>query len=138
LRPNQLPFLLKSARTWIEQLSSRSAARSPFGELIDRVQLSRESVQLSLKLPLALEEPSAVPNPMTLPLSRLSPMQMKRRSVETRIVLRGESTPNHADLPLLKAVARSRKCSDDLVSGKVRSVSELARREGIMVARCGG
>ena len=58
-------------------------------------------------------------------------MQMKRRGVEMRIVLEGDSTPNPVDLPLLKAVARARRWADDLVSGKVRSVSDLARREGI-------
>jgi site-specific DNA recombinase len=64
-------------------------------------------------------------------LSRLVPMQMKRRGVEMRIVLEGESNPVPVDLPLLKAVARARRWADDLVSGKVRSVGELARREGI-------
>jgi site-specific DNA recombinase len=58
-------------------------------------------------------------------------MQMKRRGVETRIVLGGESTPNHVDLPLLRAVARSRRWAHDLLSGKVPSVSDLARREGM-------
>ena len=68
---------------------------------------------------------------MNLPLSRLVPMQMKRRGVEMRIVLQGDSNPTRVDLPLLKAVARARRWADDLVSGKVRSVGELARREGI-------
>jgi site-specific DNA recombinase len=58
-------------------------------------------------------------------------MQMKRRGVEMRIVLEGDATPTRVDLPLLKAVARARRWADDLVSGKVRSVGELARREGI-------
>ena len=48
-----------------------------------------------------------------------------------RIVLQGHSTPNHVDLPLLKAIARARRWADDLVSGKARSVGDLARREGI-------
>ena len=50
-------------------------------------------------------------------------MQMKRRGVEMRIVLPGDSNPNRVDLPLLKAVARARRWADDLVSGKVRSVA---------------
>jgi hypothetical protein len=41
------------------------------------------------------------------------------------------SEPNRVDLPLLKAVARARRWADDFVSGKVRSVGELAKREGI-------
>jgi hypothetical protein len=51
-------------------------------------------------------------------------MQLKHRGVETRIVLEGDATPNRVDLPLLKAVARARSWAGDLVSGKVRSVSD--------------
>ena len=101
------------------------------GELIERIQLSRESFNLLLKLPLALTEPDGVASPVKLLLARLVPLRMKRRGVEMRIVLEGDSTPNRVDLPLLKAVARARRWADDLVSGKVRSVSDLARREGI-------
>ena len=43
-------------------------------------------------------------------------MQMKRRGVEMRMVLPGDSTPNRLDLPLLKAVARARRWADELVS----------------------
>jgi hypothetical protein len=98
---------------------------------IEQVQLSCESLHLSLKLPLAITEPSDVASPANLLLSRLVPMQMKRRGVEMRIVLEGTSAPNPVDLPLLKAVARARRWADELVSGKVQSVGELARREGL-------
>jgi site-specific DNA recombinase len=129
--PNGLPTVLKSAHTWSERLASKSEAAAALGELIERVQISRESLHLSLKLPLALTEPSDGASLVSLPLSRLVPMQMKRRGVEMRIVLEGDSTPNSVDLPLLKAVARARRWADELVSGKVRSVGELARREGL-------
>jgi DNA invertase Pin-like site-specific DNA recombinase len=129
--PNRLPAVLKSARAWIERLASRSEAAAALGELIVRVQLSRESLHLSLKLPLALTDPSDAASPVSLMLSRLVPLQMKRRGVEMRIVLEGDSMPNRVDLALLKALARARRWADDLVSGKVRSVNDLARREGI-------
>ena len=57
-------------------------------------------------------------------LSRLLPMQMKRRGVEMRMVLEGDSTPSRVDLPLLKAVARARRWSQDLIAGRVQSVDE--------------
>jgi hypothetical protein len=129
--PNRLPSVLKSAQAWNERLASRSDAAVALVELIERVQLSRESLHLSLKLPLVLAEPSEVASPVSLLLSRLVPMQMKRRGVEMRIVLEGESNAVPVDLPLLKAVARAKRWANDLVSGKVRSVGELARREGM-------
>jgi site-specific DNA recombinase len=127
--PNRFPSVLKSAHAWIERLQSKSEGAGALGELIERVQLSRESLSLKLRLPLT--EPSDVASPVNLPLSRLVPMQMKRRGVEMRIVLQGDSNPARVDQPLLKAVARARRWADDLVSGKVRSVGELASREGI-------
>jgi site-specific DNA recombinase len=56
-------------------------------------------------------------------------MQMKRRGVEMRMVLEGDATPVRVDLPMLKAVARTRRWSQDLLAGRVPSVSEIARRE---------
>ena len=128
---NRLPAVLKSACAWVERLASKGESAAALSELIERVQLSRESLRLSLRLPLAPAEPSDVTGPVSLMLSRLVPMQMRRRGVEMRIVLEGESDPVTVDLPLLKAVARARRWADDLVSGKVRSVHELARREGM-------
>src|SRR5260370_14787891 len=58
-------------------------------------------------------------------------MQLKRRGVEMGMVLEGDSNPTRVDLPLRKAVARARRWSDDLLSGRVRSVAELALRERV-------
>jgi site-specific DNA recombinase len=58
-------------------------------------------------------------------------MQIKRRGVEMKMVLEGEAAPARIDLPLLKAVARARRWSNDLLSGAVPSVDALAKREGL-------
>jgi site-specific DNA recombinase len=128
---NRLPAILKSAHSWSERLASRNEVAAALVELIERIQLGRESLHISLKLPLALAEPNDASSPLSLLLSRLVPMQMKRRGVEMRIVLEGDSNPARVDLPLLKAVARARRWADELKSGNVRSIGELARREGI-------
>lgn len=126
---NRLPSLLKSAQAWIERLASTSESAAALDALIERVELSHESLNLKLRLP--LNGPSDGAGLVSLPLSKLVPMQMKRRGIEMRIVLDGDSNPAHVDLPLLKAVARARRWSDDLLSGRVQSVGELAKREGI-------
>src|ERR1700722_19513348 len=57
---------------------------------------------------------------------------MKRRGVETRIVIAaGDEPPRKVDPVLLKAVARARVWFDELASGRVRSLAEVARNEGI-------
>ncbi len=67
-----------------------------------------------------------------LDLSRFVPLRMKRRGVETRIIIAaGDDLPRKVDPALLKAVARSRGWFEELASGRVRSLTEIARREKI-------
>jgi hypothetical protein len=51
-----LPVALKSAQLSIERLRSGSEAPSAMGELVDRMDLGREGIKLSLKLPLRVAE----------------------------------------------------------------------------------
>ena len=129
--PNRLKPVLESAQMWIEKLQSDTEAASALSELTERVELSREGFRVSLKLPLLPPGTGSRAPTDYLSLKKLLPLQVKRRGVEMRMVLEGNSTPRRVDLPLLKAVARARRWSDDLLSGRVRSVDELARREVI-------
>jgi site-specific DNA recombinase len=57
---------------------------------------------------------------------------MKRRGVETRIVIAaGNEPPRKVNPALLKAVARARVWFDELVSGRVHSLTAVARNQGI-------
>ena len=57
---------------------------------------------------------------------------MKRRGVETRIIIAaGGDLPRKVDPALLKAVSRARAWFEELASGRVRSLAEVARAEGI-------
>ena len=52
---------------------------------------------------------------------------MKRRGVETRIIIAaGHDMPRKVDQALLKAVARSRAWFEELASGRVRSLANIA------------
>jgi site-specific DNA recombinase len=126
---NRLLGAFKSAQEWIEQL--RTEAASAIAELIARVELSTSGIKLSLKLPIGSnEERDGVP-PIQITLTRFVPMTIRRRGVELRMVLEGDSAPARIDLPLLKAVARARRWSHDLLSGRAGSVRGIARRERI-------
>ncbi len=126
---NRLPSVLTTAQAWIVQLASTSESAAALAALVERVELNRESLNLKLRLPLTEQSEGA--SPVSLRLSRVVPMQMKRRGVEMRFVLESDITSISVDLPLLKAVARARRWAHELVSGKVRSVDELAKREGL-------
>jgi site-specific DNA recombinase len=125
----QLPSTLKSAQVSIEQLRNENTVAEVLAELAERVELHDKGIRISLHLPLTANEKPGRSLSARLHLSRFVPLQMKRRGVETRLVLEGDSGPRRIDLPLLKAVARSRKWAGDLVAGRVPSVRELARQE---------
>ena len=60
------------------------------------------------------------------------PLRIKRRGVEMRLVIEGPSSAAaNRDPTLLKEIRRAHRCFEALVSGRVRSVAELATEEGI-------
>ncbi len=127
-----LELVLKSAQGWNDRLEAGGEkAGSALAELVESVGLSRERVRVSLKLPFPPIETNREKSKNHLSLTRDFPMRLKRRGVEIRMVLEGDSTPGPVDLPLLKTVARARRWSDDLVSGRLKSIRELAQREGM-------
>ena len=50
--PNEMPFALKAAQVWIGRLQSRNDAALALDALVERVDLSRGGIRVSLKLPL--------------------------------------------------------------------------------------
>jgi hypothetical protein len=59
-------------------------------------------------------------------------MTMKRRGVEMRLILDGRANEQpEVDSALLKALARARVWFDELAGGRVGSLAEIARREGL-------
>jgi hypothetical protein len=64
-------------------------------------------------------------------LFRFVPIKVKRRGVEMRLIIDGGNEPRKPDPALLKAFARARGWFEELASGRVRSLVEIARREGL-------
>jgi len=124
-----LESALKSAEHWNGWLQTSKRADAALVTLIERVELSREGNRISLKLPLSQIEGDDETSRKQLSLTRDFPMRLKRRGVETRIVLEGDSAPGPVDLPLLKAIARAHRWTTDLLSGRVKSIRELAKAE---------
>ena len=80
--------------------------------------------------------PETTPRPAAdangLIISRFFPMTVRRRGVEMRLVIAGNRAPApRADSALLKAVARARQWSEDLLAGRAQSVVEIAERERV-------
>jgi site-specific DNA recombinase len=126
---HRLPSMLKLAKTWAERIDSPSESGTALAQLIERVELKSDGIQVKLKLPVPTSGEDDGVRPTYFVFGRFLPMQMKRRGIEMRLVLEGDITARRVDLPLLKAIARARSWSQDLIYGRVRSVGELARRE---------
>ena len=90
-----------------------------------------DGVRVTLKIRVPCSRAGVQTNSI-LDMSRFVPLKMKRRGVETRIIIAaGDEPPRKVDSALLKAVARARVWFDELASGGVRSLAEIARNEGI-------
>jgi hypothetical protein len=100
-------------------------------ELIASVHLTDKGIRIALKVPIASSSQGPPPTPV-LHLSHFVPMKVKRRGVEMRIVIDGPlQAPQQVDPALLKALARARCWFEEVASGRVQSLVEIARREGL-------
>ena len=100
--------------------------------LIERVELRRDGMQITLNLRGLLPADRFPAGGADLRMTRLVPLQMRRRGVETRLVLPGEAlaTPR-TDPALLRALARGHQWFGELAAETATSTSEIATREGL-------
>jgi site-specific DNA recombinase len=71
----------------VDELGSMDAA----GSVVDRVELKRDAMQITLNLRALLPTELVLDRGASLRLTRVVHMQMKRRGVETRLVIPGEA-----------------------------------------------
>jgi site-specific DNA recombinase len=105
--------------------------QSDTSALIDRVELKREGMQMTLNLRALLPADRFPAGGANLRLIRLVPLQMKRRGIETRLVLPGEMQASRTDPGLLRALARGWQWFGELAAGTAVSTSQIAAREGV-------
>lgn len=111
-----------------EEVGSMDAAAS----IIERVELKRDGMQITLNLRALLTTDQFTDGGANLRMTRLVPMQMKRRGIETRLVIPGEVVAaSRTDPALLRALARGYQWFGELASGRVVSTRQIAAREGL-------
>jgi len=113
------------------RLEEGTGATACLPEIIDRVEMRDDGIAVTLKIQVPCSR-AGVRTSAILGLSRLVPLRIKRRGVETRIIIAaGEDLPRKIDPALVKAVARARAWFDEFASGRVRSFGKIAQREGV-------
>jgi len=122
---------LESTSNLLRQLQTEADATACLAEIIDGAELRDDGISVALKIQVPCSHAGVRTNSV-FNLSRFVPLRMKRRGVEARIIMAaGDDLPRKVDPALLKAVARSRAWFEEIASGRVRSLADIARREGI-------
>ena len=100
--------------------------------IIERVELKRDGMQITLNLGSMLRPDQLPHGGAPLRMTRLVPMQLRRRGVETRMVIAGEAvTAYRTDPALLRALVRGHRWFGELASGRAASTKQIADREGL-------
>ena len=89
-------------------------------------------MQITLNLRALLPTELVSDSGASLRMSRVVQMQMKRRGVETRLVIPGEAVAVcRSDPALLRALSRGYQWFGELASGRAASTRQIAAREGL-------
>jgi hypothetical protein len=123
---------------WSGRLRSSSEVAGALAAVVHRIELSRDGLRLSLKVPMPAAGAGNDLPCHDVMVTRFVPLQVKRRGVELRLVIPGAHTQRpKVDLALLKAVGRARRWFDQLAAGRAVSLAAIASQEGISVRYVG-
>ncbi|GER08722.1 hypothetical protein GCM10007972_27380 [Iodidimonas muriae] len=94
-------------------------------DLVKRIDLAPDQLTLGLNLSSFAHGPNMV-------IRHIVPVRIRRRGVEMKLVLEGNGyAVSNPDPTLIKAIVRAHRWFDDLMSGRARSLGEIAEKEGI-------
>jgi site-specific DNA recombinase len=124
--------ILATAAEWSARLRSEAEAWAGLKSLVDRAELHRDGIRLSIRLPIPTSGKPAAGATTHLLLIREIPLRVRRRGIEMRLVVgAGSGSPPQIDSAILKATARAHRWFDDLVSRRSASMVEIGKREGV-------
>jgi site-specific DNA recombinase len=127
----EIDSVLKAADAKSALLVSAPQAAPTIAELVKRVDLRKNGIEISMNLESLLPHESRLRRAPLLPFTRFVPLQMKRRGVAMRLVIGGGVSTRKTDPTLLKVVARAHKWFNELASDRAAITREIAEREGV-------
>jgi hypothetical protein len=124
---------LEGQQPFADRSNCRSGVGAVLVALVDRVDLSDAVMHVSLKLPSASTATYLDANAASSTLTRVFPLQIRRRGFALRLIIKGGQAPAPlADLALVRVIARGRRWTDALIAGEVTSIAAIAKREGVL------
>jgi hypothetical protein len=124
----ELLILGKTVIRHTQVLESGTQAAPAVAELVKRVDLRKNGMEISMNLVSLLPPNSVVSRAPLLEFTQFVPLQLRRRGVAMRLVIGGGLSTRKTDPTLLKAVARGHKWFNELVSGQAAFTREIAAR----------
>ena len=122
--------VLEAAGEWSRRLRSEADRAAALSELVDKVKLKHDGIELSTNLPLPVDGTHGAA--AMLPMTRFIALRMKRRGVEMRLIIgSADAPPRKPDPALLKAIARAHGWFEELASGRAASLAAIASHEGV-------
>src|SRR5208282_5879404 len=125
----KIKSILEIAEQWSARLRSQEESSDALASLIERAEIAKDGIRLSIRVPLQENGQSSIPGD-TFFFKRHVPLQVRRRGIEMRLVVGGGPDPK-IDSAILKAVARANQWLTELLSGRSRSLVEIGKREGV-------
>jgi site-specific DNA recombinase len=124
--------ILDAANSWSSRLRSGAETETALELLVDRLELRGDGFQLSVNLPIVSSGKLSGRGPTHLKLTRLIPMQMRKRGIEMKFIINNNSGASlRTDPALLKMIARAHCWFEDLISGRAASMVEIGKREKV-------
>ena len=127
----EIHSVLKATEAKSALLESGPQAATTMADLVKRVDLRKDGMEISMNLESLLPRDSGIRRAPSLMFTRFVNLQMKRRGVAMRLVIGGSFSTRKTDPTLLKAVARGHKWFNELVSGRAAFTREIAARERV-------
>jgi len=127
-------MLARAARLVAALIGSPEQRSTSIRALVEQVIVDEQTIIIKVRRGPLVGRPmsSALDAPSDGAIELTAAVSIKRRGVGTRLVLLdAHNHPARCDPALVKALARGRAWFDELVSGRARSLQELAKRDGI-------
>jgi len=117
-----IPHVLEQAK------NAASHSEQLIEEYVRKISIASDHIEVELSLTKALPT-ELVSSDVTM--SIIKPMRIQRRSNEIRLVLDGNNANAEIDTVLARSVAQAHVWAEELFSGKVSSLSQLAKRDNV-------
>lgn len=132
--PADLQALIRAAADLAGRLSDQpNDAGCSLRDLLDRIDLRPEMMRVAIKAERMLVMlGSSLGSPGKAETSFSVPIQLKRRGVETKLILAGQQSLRfEPDRRLVQLVVRTHRWGQELISGEVTSLTQIAERHGL-------